>query len=1145
MKIQIENPGRLRNASVFFLLCTFLIGFSNFTFGQQATRKQEGLNVNAPKVFVLTNAMVHLDSSATIENGKILVVGEKVKSVGADIAVPKGAQIIDLKGRHVYPGFVDPHVDYSVEWSSVTGTAYWNDNVRPQLKISDMFELDDIDHEDLRKTGITAGLFVPDSGIIRGQSSVILTRPADHELAIVKRDFAQHLLLTVQRGPGRSRTYPNSPMGGYALARQSMYDAKWYAEANQFAAADPKIPRPEVNAALAALQPAIQAQQPIMVTTSNEIFALRADRFAREFGLKLIVVGSGEEYRHLDEIVAMGRDLILPINFPKPPNVSSPEESADVSLETMMHWDIAPENPARLASKGVHFSFTTRGLKDVGDYLARVRTAVQRGLAESDALDALTINPARLLKLDKQMGSIDAGKLANLVVTDNPLFEDKSKIVESWVAGERFEFDPAPLREVEGTWQLKAKAKGMSKLSLKVSGGKGKKGSVSAKFLMGDGGEKPEKKKDDKNADDDAQELDEEAQDQDDAREQDEKTDEEPDEKTKDKNDSIKVSAVNLNGTRLSGAFDSSEFGYQGISRFSFAIGTDETGIGQLVLPDGKSVSLTAKLMPKEETDESQDESEDAKADADNDGDDNDGNDNGETDKVGSTSEEDEKAKDDDAEKEEAEKDDDAEKEEADKSASFDVNYPLGALGRSSAPEQPDSVLITNVTVWTCSEAGIIKNGAVLFGDGIILSVYEDGEELPDADLVIDGTGKHITPGIIDCHSHSASDSGINESGQAVTAEVRIGDFIDADSMNIYRQLAGGVTTINILHGSANPIGGQNQVIKLRWGALDEAMKFTEAPQGIKFALGENVKQSNWARPTGRYPQTRMGVVELIENSFRAAKEYRARQRSWGKQRNGLPPRIDLELEALAEIVEGTRWIHCHSYRQDEILALIRTLDKHHIQIGTFQHILEGYKVAQEMAEHGAMASAFADWWAYKYEVKDATPYAGALMHRAGVNVSFNSDDSELARHLNQEAAKAVKYGGVSQEEALKFVTLNPAMQLRIDSHVGSIEIGKHADLVIWSGHPLSNLSRCEQTWVDGRKYFDLKDDSQARKKNQEMRTALIQKILASGEKMETKDKQKSDPAKLWPRFDVHCGMSGHHYEDRQFNGLHQGHGHR
>lgn len=237
---------------------------------------------------------------------------------------------------------------------------------------------------------------------------------------------------------------------------------------------------------------------------------------------------------------------------------------------------------------------------------------------------------------------------------------------------------------------------------------------------------------------------------------------------------------------------------------------------------------------------------------------------------------------------------------------------------------------------------------------------------------------------------------------------------------------------------------------------------------------------------------------------------------------------MDLELEALAEIVEGSRWIHCHSYRQDEILALIRTLDDFNIRIGTFQHILEGYKVADAMAKHGAMGSAFSDWWAYKFEVYDAIPYAGALMHHAGVNVSFNSDDRELARHLNHEAAKAVKYGAVPPEEALKFVTLNPAKQLRIEKYVGSLEVGKHADLVVWSGSPLSNFSRCEQTWIDGRNYFHVEEDRKLRNEESRMRNILVQKILASGEKMKTDDEAAKEESDLWPRDDIFCHSHDH-----------------
>jgi N-acetylglucosamine-6-phosphate deacetylase len=332
------------------------------------------------------------------------------------------------------------------------------------------------------------------------------------------------------------------------------------------------------------------------------------------------------------------------------------------------------------------------------------------------------------------------------------------------------------------------------------------------------------------------------------------------------------------------------------------------------------------------------------------------------------------------------------------------------------------------------------------------------------------------------------------------------------------------------LHGSANPIGGQNQVIKLRWGQLPEDLKFSEAPQGIKFALGENVKQSNRGDSfTTRYPQSRLGVEQIMRDAFIAAREYEKEWQRWKSDGKGIPPRKDLELDAILEVVNGDRWIHCHSYRQDEILALMRTLESFDITIGTFQHVLEGYKVAKEMAEHGAMGSSFSDWWAYKFEVYDAIPYNGALMHDAGIVVSFNSDDRELARHLNHESAKATKYGGVPAEEALKFVTLNPAKQLRIDQYVGSLEAGKHADLVIWSGDPLQITSRCEQTWVDGIRLFDIREDQAMRESQAKIRQRIVQRILKSGEEMKLPGEHEKLLRDMFPRDDEYCGHGHGH----------------
>lgn len=435
--------------------------------------------------------------------------------------------------------------------------------------------------------------------------------------------------------------------------------------------------------------------------------------------------------------------------------------------------------------------------------------------------------------------------------------------------------------------------------------------------------------------------------------------------------------------------------------------------------------------------------------------------------------------------------------------------FPLGAYATAKIPERPQNILVRGATIWTSGPKGTLENTDMLVTNGKITKVAP-GLKAPKGAVVIDGTGKHITAGLIDAHSHSGISQGVNEGTQAVTAEVSIADVINNNDVGLYRELAGGLTAANLLHGSANPIGGQNAVIKLRWGASSDEMVIADAIPGIKFALGENVKRSR-SSSNNRYPDTRMGVEQIIRDRLKAAQDY---EREWHKyqatkKKNGvIPPRKDLELETLLEILHGKRLVHSHSYRQDEILMLVRVAEDFGFTIGAFQHVLEGYKVAEAIASHGAGASTFSDWWAYKFEVYDAIPYNGALMHNAGVVVSFNSDSGELARRMNLEAAKAVKYGGLSEEEALKFVTLNPAKQLRIDHRVGSLEAGKDADFVVWSGHPLSTYTKCEQTFVDGRKYFDLEEDKKMQQLVISERARLIQKVLTS------KDKGKSNGKK-------------------------------
>jgi imidazolonepropionase-like amidohydrolase len=435
------------------------------------------------------------------------------------------------------------------------------------------------------------------------------------------------------------------------------------------------------------------------------------------------------------------------------------------------------------------------------------------------------------------------------------------------------------------------------------------------------------------------------------------------------------------------------------------------------------------------------------------------------------------------------------------------TSLPFGAYG-VNAMAVPGACVVEHATIWTATTQGVITDGTLIARDGKIEYVGPSAQAPSVADArVIDGRGLHVSPGLIDCHSHTGVSGSVNESGQAVTAEVRIADVLNPDDINFYRQLAGGLTAANVLHGSANPIGGQNAVVKLRWGcAHPDDMLLAGAPSGIKFALGENPKRSRAREEVTRYPRTRLGVEALLRDRFTTAREYqRAHDRYRGltadEQARTAAPARDLELDALAEVLAGTRLVHCHSYRQDEILMLCRVARDFGFKIGTFQHVLEGYKVADAIKEVALGASSFSDWWAYKFEVYDAVPWNGEILHRAGVNVSFNSDSSELARRMNTEAAKAMQYGDLDAHTALLFVTLNPAVQLGVQARIGSLEVGKDADFALWNGPPLRTTTRCEATFVDGVARFTRTADAQARQTIAGERARLIQKVLAQAQR--------------------------------------------
>lgn len=978
------------------------------------TTPPQGLREKTPNVIAITNATIIISPESKIEKATLVIRDGLIEAVGKNVGIPKDAEVMDMKGTFIYPGFIESFSDYGISKPAEAprmgfeferphptieriGSLSWNAAVHPEKDASVLFKPDEKTSEKLRAQGFTVVQTASLDGIFRGSSAVAdLGEGLPNDL-ILKKDGAQ--FLSFQKGTS-TQDYPSSLMGSIALIRQTLYDAQWYQAAQQAYWLNPAQTKPEQNAALAALENLISGTGKGIFSVNDELSLLRAGKIAEEFGLKFIYKGSGYEYRRLDAVRNLHSTLIIPLNFPEAPDVSTPEAEADVTLADLKHWDTVPENPGRLEKAGVKFALTSNGLKEQDKFLEKLREAIKRGLSEKKALAAITTAPAEICSVSDKVGTLEKGKMANFIVASDNIFSDKAKIYSVWIRGKSFEINSRPQVDPRGTWDvtLQPVQKGMTvpqtKVTLEVSGKiEGPEGKVIAEA------------------------------------------------------ESVKVSELSVKENKIQFSLAGDSLKMPGVARFSGRIEKDKaTGLG--TLGDGTNLKWNANRIK------------------------------------------------------EYEEKPDTTKEEKVEMALFETVYPDKGFGRKSPPPLPPVMAVKNATIWTCGPQGIIKNGDMLVRNGKIEKVGQN-LNIPKNALVIDGTGLHLSPGIIDEHSHIAISEGVNEGAEAVTSEVRIADVVDCNDIDIYRQLSGGVTTSHLLHGSANPIGGQLQIIKLRWGALPEEMKFAGADPTIKFALGENVKQSNWGDAFRiRYPQTRMGVEEIIRDEFQTAKEYEKEWKKYnslsgGKRKSTIPPRKDLELDAIVEVLNSKRFIHCHSYVQSEILMLIRLAEEYGFKVGTFTHVLEGYKVAGEIAKHGAGASSFSDWWAYKFEVYEATPYNGALLYKQKVVTSFNSDSNEMARRLNQEAGKAVKYGGVPEEEALKFATLNPAKQLHIDRRVGSLEPGKDADFVFWSASPLSNYAKCLETWIDGRKYFDVDEDSKMRQEVKREKAALVQRVLS------------------------------------------------
>ncbi|RYY48605.1 MAG: amidohydrolase [Chitinophagaceae bacterium] len=962
---------RLKTASLLLLF-----GLQLSVAVSQETYPVNGVADKRTGVYAFTNATIFKDAQNSIPAGTLLVKEGKVIAVGSSVNIPKDATVIDCKGKFIYPSFIDIYSDYGVaipqraaggfnfnapsQLTSNTKGAYgWNQAIKSETDAVDLFTADASKARALREAGFGVVLTHQKDGIARGTGTVVALADKTENLVILKEKASAHF--SFSKGTS-TQSYPSSLMGSIALLRQTFLDGQWYKN---------KPATEGTNLSLQAWNNNLS--YPLIFEANDKWNDIRADRVGDEFGVQFIIKAGGNEYQRINDIAATKASYILPLNFPQAMDVDDPNDARFVSLATMKHWEMAPGNAAAFEKAGINFCITTADLRDTKQFLSTLRKAIEAGLSETKALEALTKTPATLLNVYNETGSLDAGKYANFIITSGPVFAEKSSIIQNWVQGERYLIKEDGMQDVKGNYALTLHANsGIKNFSLDV------KSSNSADILA---------------------------------------------------TDTI-AARFSHDGKLVKLSFNETKKGKKGyrLSGISNPDGWSGNGIDSSGNPVWWTAVFTKDIPAKADSSRKKNNYTTGK-----------------------------------------------------------LTYPNGSYGLEQ-PIKAETILIRNATVWTNEKDGILPNTDVLVQNGKIAAV---GKGLNNSGArVIDGTGKYLTPGIIDEHSHIAVAS-INEGGQSVTSEVRIADNLDPEDVDIYRQLSGGVTTSHILHGSANTIGGQTQLIKLRWGVNDEELKFKGADGFIKFALGENVKRTS-SQSNNRFPDTRMGVEQVQLDAFTRARDYENAL----KGPNAKNVRRDLELDALVEIMNKKRFITCHSYVQSEILETMKIAEQFGFTINTFTHILEGYKVADKMKAHGASASTFSDWWAYKLEVQDAIPYNAGIMNKVGLNVAINSDDGEMARRLNQEAAKVVKYSGISEEEAFKMVTLNPAKMLHIDNKVGSIKTGKDADLVLWSDNPLSIYAKAEKTMVDGIVYFDRDKDLELRKQITAERNRLVLKML-------------------------------------------------
>jgi imidazolonepropionase-like amidohydrolase len=950
----------------------------------QETATPNGIADNRSEALALTGATLYLPDGQYLDNGTLLIRDGLIVDVLPAGDVPDGYFALDMRGRYVYPGLIDINTGYGIpapgrpapgsgaEVLESSGLAYnANDAIRAHYRAVQDFKPDQSRAEELRKLGFSMVLSLRADGIARGTSSLVLLGSKNANESVLLADAAAHYSLS--KGSSR-QSLPSSLMGSIALLRQTYLDAQWY---EQFS------PRPFTDESLEAW--INNRSLPQIMEVSNWQQALTLHEVAQEFGTQYLIKTGDDAYQRAPELAATGASLIVPVIFPDTPEVADPFVADDVSFSDLKHWELAPFGLRLLNEQGIRFAITSAGAEE--KFHENMSLAVRNGLPVSVAIDALTRVPAQMLGVGNRTGSLQSGRLANLLVSSAPLFTEDARLLENWVQGERFiladSFD-----QHRGRYQLQAGDRTLA-VTLDVDAA-----NIEASVVDASSGEAVE---------------------------------------GTDISVDLTTEMININfalpgdagNTRLSGWSIANGWQGSGLTSSGEAVNWQLERVADLPVADADE-QLAPETVPQ---------------------------------------------------------------------LPSPVLYPFAAYGVETLPVQQDTV-IRGATVWTNEDSGIIQTD-VLIRAGKIAAV---GSDLDAGNaLEVDGTGKHLTPGIIDEHTHIALFA-INE-GATNSSMVRMRDVVDSQDVNIYRNLAGGVVAAQQLHGSANPIGGQSSLIKMRWGQSPQGLRIEESAEFIKFALGENVKRST--NPASvRYPQSRMGVEQVFIDAFSQAREYEQNWNAYNalsaaQQRNTSAPRRDLVSDAMVEVLNGERYVTAHSYVQSEINMLLHVADSFDFTINTFTHILEGYKVADKMAAHGAGGSTFSDWWAFKWEVREAIPYNAALMQQAGMVVALNSDDAEMSRRLNQEAGKVVKYGGVSESDALKMITLNPAKLLHLDDRMGSIRVGKDADLVLWNDHPLSVYALAMTTWVDGVAYFDRERDQQLRRDIVSERARIISKITA------------------------------------------------